>query len=215
MEAMPRVNEASRRRIRVLSILALISMIYFGLTVVALHLLPTGYDPITQAVSDYGVGRYAVWMDLAFFAFGIGIIALAISFSHLSPSSRLWRSGVLLLSIAGVCTFTVGFFATDLEGAPTTTTGLVHLNLSALAFIALVLGTLILSQCFRRVEVLRGFYKSSMVLSVIVAFTFVIVAISLSGLTERIFIVAFYSWLLLTSVRILKTARQQPSIGHT
>jgi hypothetical protein len=201
---MPLANTTSHQRTRVFPTVALAGMIYFGLTVVALHFLPTGYDPMTQAVSDYGVGQYAVWMDLAFFAFGIGIVALAISLARFTISSRLGRVGVLLLSIAGVCTFTVGFFPTDLEGAPLTATGLVHLNLSALAFIALVLGTLILSQSFRRSEVLRRFYKSSTVLSVIVAVAFVIVVIRLSGLTERAFILAFYSWLSLTSVRILE-----------
>jgi hypothetical protein len=204
MEAMLRVNATSRRRTRAFPTVALTGMIYFGLTVVALHFLPTGYNPMTQAVSDYGVGPYAVWMDLAFFAFGIGIVALAISLARFALSSRLGRVGVLLLSIAGVCIFTVGFFPTDLEGAPLTATGVVHVNLSALAFIALVLGTLILSQSFRRSEVLRGFYKSSMVLSVIVTVAFVIVVIRLSGLTERAFILAFYSWLSLTSVRILE-----------
>lgn len=184
--------------------IALAGMIYFGLTVVALHFLPTGYDPMTQAVSDYGVGQYGVWMDLAFFAFGIGIVALAISLARFVVSSRLGRVGVLLLSTAGVCTFTVGFFPTDLEGAPLTATGAVHVSLSALAFVALVLGTLILSQSFRQSEVLRGFYKSSMVLSLIVTVAFVIVVIRLSGLTERIFILAFYTWLSLTSVRILE-----------
>jgi hypothetical membrane protein len=190
---------------RVSSAVALSGMVYFGLTVVALHFLPTGYDPITQAVSDYGVGRYAVWMNLAFFTFGIGIVALAISLTLFGVASRLGRAGIALLAIAGVCIFTIGFFPTDLEGTPTTATGRVHVNLSALAFIALVLGTPMLSQSFQRSEALKRFYKSSMVLSLIVAVAFVIAVIGLSGLTERAFILTFYSWLSLTSFRIFKS----------
>jgi hypothetical protein len=29
-----------------------------ALALIALHLVPTGYDPETDAVSDYGIGRY-------------------------------------------------------------------------------------------------------------------------------------------------------------
>ena len=110
--------DLTNKKASIFSIVALVGIIYFGCVVAFLHFLPTSYNPVTQAVSDYGVGQYAVLMDSAFFAIGIGTIALAFSLSRFDMLGRLGKVGVLSLSIAGVCFFAVGFFPTDLEGAP-------------------------------------------------------------------------------------------------
>ena len=39
---------------------------YFGLTILLLSLLDPDYNPISQAASDYGVGRFAIKMTLGF-----------------------------------------------------------------------------------------------------------------------------------------------------
>ena len=40
------------------ALISLLGSLIYVAVVLALHVLPTGYDPRHNAVSDYGVGRY-------------------------------------------------------------------------------------------------------------------------------------------------------------
>jgi hypothetical protein len=42
------------------SVLAALATAVQAVALIGLHLLPTGYDPVRDAVSDYGVGRRAM-----------------------------------------------------------------------------------------------------------------------------------------------------------
>jgi hypothetical membrane protein len=53
------------------------SLVYVAVVVV-LHFLPTGYDLVHNAVSDYGVGRYAPLFRVSLWAGSIAVLALAI-----------------------------------------------------------------------------------------------------------------------------------------
>ena len=53
------------------------SLVYVGVVVV-LHFLPTGYDLVHNAVSDYGVGQYAPLFRLSHWAGSIAVLAMAI-----------------------------------------------------------------------------------------------------------------------------------------
>ena len=44
--------------VEALSIVAAIATAAQTGALIALHLLPTGYNPVRDAVSDYGIGRY-------------------------------------------------------------------------------------------------------------------------------------------------------------
>jgi hypothetical protein len=210
-----------RNHSRVFPIVALVDIVYFGLAVIILHFLPTGYNPVTQAVSDYGVGRYAAIMSSAFFAIGIGTIALAISLLRFNKLGRLGRFGVLLLMVAGICFFAVGFFPTDLEGAAATTIGSLHTSLSAIVFLANILAALCLSWSFCLNESLRPFYKSSIILAIaeivilIATKAFFDPSYGIRGVVERAFILSFYSWLLLTSIRIYRLNKNVKLSFHT
>jgi hypothetical protein len=194
----------------VFPVVALVGITYFGLAVIILHFLPTDYNPVTQAVSDYGVGRYAAIMTSAFFSIGIGTIALALSLLRFNKLGRLGRFGILSLMIAGACFFAVGFFPTDLEGAPATTIGLLHTSLSAIVFLANILAALCLSRSFRLDESLRPFYKSSIILAIaeivilVATKAFFDSSYGVRGVVERAFILSFYSWLLLASIQIYR-----------
>jgi len=197
---------------RVFSLVALVGILYFGLAVLALHLLPTGYDPLTHAVSDYAVGAYGPVMDSAFVAFGIGVFSLAIALSRPDSSSVVRsRLGVPLLSLAGACLFAVGFFPTDLEGAPATTTGDIHTSLSAIVFLAMVVSLPVLSRAFGRSEKLRSYRRFSLALAIVVVALFFVADATITegvygGLGERVFILGFYSWLLLATIRVYRAS---------
>ena len=40
------------------SVIALLAVLVQLVVLVVLHVLPTGYNPVRDAISDYGVGRY-------------------------------------------------------------------------------------------------------------------------------------------------------------
>ncbi len=201
---------------RLLSSAALAGIVYSGLSVLLLHFLPTGYNPVTQAVSDYGVGQYAVWMDLAFFAIGIGIVALALTLLRFDSSPTFGRIGPVLLGIGGASMFLLGLFPTDLEGAPSTTHGSLHNLLGLVGFLSLIAGTLVLSRRFGRIQSLSKFYKSSVILAIVTAVLFVLLfgffaSVGYFGAGERAFLLALASWLLLTSIRFYRLAGKSPS----
>jgi hypothetical membrane protein len=62
----------------VLALISLVdSLVYVGV-VVTLHVLPTGYDLVHNAVSDYGAGQYAPLFRVSLWAGSVAVLALAI-----------------------------------------------------------------------------------------------------------------------------------------
>jgi hypothetical membrane protein len=104
-------------------------------SILILHLLPTGYDPMRNAVSDYGVGKYRVWHRTAVLSLAVSGLAMAIASSGtVKPESNLV---VGLLVIFAVARAAIPFFPTDIEGQPLTTRGRVHWGLAIISFASL------------------------------------------------------------------------------
>lgn len=103
---------------------------------VALHLLPTGRSATRNAVSEYGVGRYA-WLYRAQAALlGIAGILLALALRNGVPavSTRV----VVELVVFGLARIAIGWYPTDLIGSrERTRTGLIHVVLAIVAFAAI------------------------------------------------------------------------------
>jgi hypothetical protein len=64
---------------RAFSIVAALATAVQALALIMLHLLPTGYHPVRDAVSDYGIGPYRGWFWLQTAAGGVGCLALGIA----------------------------------------------------------------------------------------------------------------------------------------
>ena len=101
---------------------------------VALHLVPSDYNIVQHAVSDYAVGptrRLATaitWTSAVFWATLAGAIALG-------PSTP--EKGVTLwLAVLAVIFTVLPFLPTDVEGQPTTLIGRLHL-VAAIAWFAI------------------------------------------------------------------------------
>ena len=71
--------------IKAFSIIAALATAVQAVALIMLHLLPTGYNPVRDAVSDYGVGRYRGWFWLQAVAGGVGCLALGIALAQLHP----------------------------------------------------------------------------------------------------------------------------------
>jgi len=83
-------------------------------SILLLHALRTGYNPIRNAVSDYGVGKYRVWHRTAVLSLAAAGYALAVaSTSSVKPESDVVIGFLLLFAIARTI---IPFFLTVIEG---------------------------------------------------------------------------------------------------
>lgn len=99
---------------------------------VALHLLPTGADPIRHGVSEYGIGPYSPLYRAQAIASGLGALALATALVGTSAGA----APLVCLVLYGLARVLVARFPTD-RALPWTPTGRIHALLAAVAFLAL------------------------------------------------------------------------------
>ena len=94
------------------SIIAALATAIQAVALITLHPLPTGYNPVRDAVSDYGVGPYRWWFWLQGVA-GVGCLALGIALAQLHPFT-LTEVAVAPI-VTAVARLLIPFFATDQE----------------------------------------------------------------------------------------------------
>ncbi|MDA4124915.1 MAG: DUF998 domain-containing protein [Thaumarchaeota archaeon] len=176
---------------------------FFALVIFVLHFEPTGYNPLTQAVSDYAVGSFAWEMQLGFYIGGIGLATLGV-LNYLSAKARSSKVGSALLFLAGIALFTVGAFPTDLEGTPATLHGIMHSVISQVVFSAGPIGMVLISYAVGR----RPFLATLVAWLTAGGFFALVTALSLgaSGLAERLFIAVLVVWWFADSVYLSKSA---------
>ena len=107
------------------------------MALIALHLLPTGYDPRTHAVSDYGIGRYRGLFWTQALAGAVACFALAVAIGDAKPSMP--TLAIVLLVIAGIARLLIPVFPTDQNGSRFQTThGMIHMILAIAIFAAII-----------------------------------------------------------------------------
>jgi len=187
---------------RVLGLAGMIGIVYFGLTIAALHLEPTGYDPVRQAVSDYAVGPFGKVMAIGFFVGGLGLVSLSLSLLMSEVASRTFKLGAAFLLIAGLALFSVGSFPTDIEGAVTTFHGTMHSALSQLVFSFGPIGLLLISLSYGK----KWFLATLVVYAITGAFLALNLsrAMGMTGLSERFFILFLLSWWFVASYKAFR-----------
>jgi len=123
--------------VETLSIIAAVFAAVQTAALIALHVLPTGYNPVRDAVSDYGVGPYRAWFWLQAVAGGVACLALGIALDRLHPFSP--TQVVVALIVTAVARFFIPFFATDQDDSRFQTLhGTIHMVLAVLAFGGLI-----------------------------------------------------------------------------
>jgi hypothetical protein len=171
-------------------------------SILLLHALPTGYNPIRNAVSDYGVGKYRVWHRTAVLSLAAAGFALAIaSTSSAKPESDVVIGFLVVFALARTI---IPFFPTDIEGQTFTTRGRVHWGLAIIAFASIAFAA--------------GFYKGTILDDavgwVVVATAGLLIASlvlprlrRILGLFERVFYFSMICWLLVTGIELVLLAR--------
>lgn len=189
-------------REKALALVGLAGLAYFGMTVLVLHFEPTGYNPVTQAVSDYAVGPFGYLMSAGFFLGGVGVVALGFALALRRSLRRMFRLGSFMFVVAGLALISVAFFPTDLEGAASTLHGTLHSLLSQIVFSFGPIGMLLVSYTRGR----RWFVLTLSLYAATGAYLSANLALSLGagGLAERLFILFLFGWWFIVSYRSFK-----------
>jgi hypothetical protein len=116
-------------------ILGWLALVLFAVAVgalVQLHRLPTGIEPVSGAVSDYGATRFHSYYRVMVVALGFGGFLLAAGLATKTDARALaW------LYIFGGSRIAIANFMTDRNMPPRTGEGRVHFVLAAIAFTAI------------------------------------------------------------------------------
>ncbi len=119
--------------VETLAIIAAIAMAVSTSALLLLHVLPTGYNPIRDAVSDYAIGSYRPLFWTFATAGAVSGLALAIALARSHPSKPTLTVAMLLLS-AGARVL-IPIFPTDQNGSRfQTAKGTIHMILAVTIF---------------------------------------------------------------------------------
>src|SRR4051812_30008660 len=192
----------------VLGILAALLTLVCAAVLVRVHLLPTGYNPISNAVSDYGVGeyrRYYRWQTAAL-AYAALVLAAAIArTAHPVPQLIIF----LLMTFAAA-RLLIPSFPTDLDRSRPTPTGRLHIALAAVAFASTAWCAAALPN---RVD-WPGIHTTLVILGWAVAGSAIACGLCLTsllhrriepyfGAIERVFYLAVLTWFMVVSIHFI------------
>jgi hypothetical membrane protein len=194
---------------------ATILILLYPLDAIALHLLPTGFNPVTHELSDYANGPYGWLMTLGFLGLGLGSLLLVWILAR-GPNARVVSPVTrVLLGVWGAGRFLAAFFHDDLPGAVPTLHGQIHNVLGLVSFLSVSIAIIPASRGFRHHPRWSSLSTPSLILGVlalVAALLFLVSAPgssathSVLGLVERVFYLCAIVWLLLVGTRIARTS---------
>ncbi len=151
---------------------------------VYLHAAPTGYSPVRNAVSEYGIGAYSAWYRAQVRCAAAAAVFLAVALGH--P-----RRVIVLLAALAVARFGISLFPVIHPS---------HVLFAAVAFVAASWAAIALKRWEHGLPAL-GWAMAACALGTSVA-----LRSSLRpwlGLIERGFYAAMLTWFVLVSIRLL------------
>jgi hypothetical membrane protein len=190
---------------RILAQVAALGVSYFGLTILLLSLIDTDYSPISEAASDYGIGRFAIEMNLGFLIGGIGLIAFAWAIGRRGTPRRS-KVGSALFLVAGLVLIMDSYFTTNVEGGQATLHGTIHGFGGLVFFITAPIGVILVARKFGRQDLLLA------VAGLIIGFALLALNAGLSGLAERIILLVIFSSVIAVAIDISRVSMAVPSM---
>jgi hypothetical protein len=199
--------------VEALSVTAAVATAVQAGALVALHLLPTGYNPVRDAVSDYGVGRYRSVFWLQAVAGGVGSLALAVALAQLDPFTP--DLVVIMLAVSAVARFLIPFFRTDQgDSRFETVPGRVHMLLAVVSFGGLTVAATSLWHTLRHYAAwhsAKGWLTITpwVMLGSVAALVLALRVPRLErhfGLYERLFYASSIAWVLVVAIKLARIA---------
>lgn len=181
--------------------------IYLALSVLLAFLRPQ-FSLLHNAESDYGSAGHDAWvMDIAFLVRGALSLAVVGALALTRPVRRQ-TAGLALLAVWAVGSALLAFFPDDPAGTPVHTAGRVHLVLAGIAFLAVAIGTIVVSRGLRHDPRWQSLHAPLYVVSRLAIVAVLLLGrthlriTSLGGLYERLFLGLELLWFLIVAIRI-------------
>ena len=203
---------------RYLGMVAMLGVAFFVVAGVALHFLDSALDPVEVYMSDYALGPYGWLMKSAFYAVGLGTLALGWGLRSTLAAGKRVTPAVVLVLLAGVGFLVAATFNTDpYDAVEETTSGSIHLLGALVLFLSLVISAWVLRGVFSRDPAWQAFATVTLWFAVALTITFIVQFVGPwgSGLQQRIFVVVMMSWLALLGWRVSRVgAIQDLAVAH-
>ena len=103
-----------------------------AVSLIVLHLLPTGLSPLRHPVSQYGITHYWIGYRVQSVAMGVSAIGAALGIGQVAISGR--HLAIALLWVFGVARLMISWFPMDAPGSIRTERGRRHGILAIVAF---------------------------------------------------------------------------------
>jgi hypothetical protein len=191
------------------SVVTIVAIATQAIALVALHLLPTGYDPRIDAVSDYGIGKYRGWFWTQALAGAVGCLALAVALGDAKPSMP--TEAVVWLVVAGVARLLIPVFPTDQNGSRwQTVPGAIHMIFAIVIFAAIIFAASKLGSTLEHRAAWHGVKGWLEVLPWVMIGGAVGTLVAMRGrlkrvgLFERLFYVASIVWFLIVAIELAR-----------
>jgi hypothetical membrane protein len=185
--------------IRALLIFSILAVSYFGLVILVLSLFDSDYSPVTEAASNYGVGRFGILMNLGFLMAGLGFLAFAIAYRKIKEEGKS-RLGPGFLFFAGLILIMDSYFTTNLPNSPSTLHGTIHGLGGLFFFISAPVGILLVSRKIGR----ERFYAT--LLALLAGYVVLGVPLDVAGLGERLILLVIFVSMITFSLRLLEVS---------
>jgi hypothetical membrane protein len=186
----------SRKTVTIARTVALVSVAYFVIVIVVLHLLEPEFDPRFRFMSEYALGDFGWLMTSAFAALGLVPFAVAVGLRHTHQSSRRARIGFGLLVVAAIFIWLAGVFKDSIQ----------HLLAGVVAFPSMLMAVSLLSWTFRRAAEWHNTYGVGLLIAIgmLAAFLSMAADVGMPGLQQRVFISLFLVWLSIVALRSVR-----------
>jgi hypothetical protein len=212
----------SQNRAKVTMFLALLAVVGIAVKffiIAALHFMRPDVNPVSEPISNYGVGLYGFLLTFADIGSVVATLALVFGlYLAIMPPARSYV-GLFLLGLSGVSELLAGIFPIDV-GAEATTAGTIHNIAGNISFFCFPIAAILLSLRMGKDEQWRSLRRPALALSIVVVLM-VILTIAGSnlgignGLAQRIANVAVIVWMLVVALHLRSVAQgalaQQPS----
>jgi hypothetical protein len=189
-----------------LAVFGAVSVMAAAVIVLALHLLPTGLDPTSNPVSQYGRTRFSALYRAQVIASGAGGLLLVAALMSAGVQRPLPLGA---LAAYGLARIAIAANMMDLPGEAPTAAGRNHGLLALVAFLGLAVAAIPISDSLARVASsgLSGFLAAAAIAVPVTAVLMVATRSSPSlrrrfGTFERLFYMAAFAWLFLAAISL-------------
>ena len=199
-------TEPISRQLKWLLYLGLSGQAIFVILVAFLHFIQPDHNPISQALSEYAVGRWGILLSGSLFALALGSNAIVLLLLQVLPRSRSTQAGLGLLALWGVGVFVAGAFPVDAAGNARSLSGTIHAVASVIAFASVVAGINILamagaipvqSSSYRKIS--KGLGHAAATLFVLLL---ALIPAGWGGLGQRALVALVLFWFTLTAMHV-------------